>query len=155
MSVASVRVPLRDAPEAGDVRLLELGGHPIGLYQVDGTYYAVSDRCPHRAAPLCSSGRVVHGIRLDHDVAVRGSTAHLLRCPWHKWDFEIATGRCVVHPRLRIRRYRVEREGDELVITLQHPRAADLPEWPAQGGEQEAAEERQSSGATPESSLRA
>jgi nitrite reductase (NADH) small subunit len=121
MTEALVRVPLVDAPAPGEVRMLELGGRQIGLYQVAGEYYAVANRCPHRGAPLCSSGRVVRGIALQQKTAVRGDVPRLLRCPWHKWDFEIETGRCVVHPRLRIRRYRVQRERDELVITLRHP----------------------------------
>ena len=121
MTESLLRVPLVDAPGPGEVRMLELGGHQIGLYQVAGSYYAVADRCPHRGAPLCSSGRVVRGVQLRQQTAVRGEIPRLLRCPWHKWDFEIATGRCVVHPRLRIRRYRVERERDELVISLRHP----------------------------------
>jgi 3-phenylpropionate/trans-cinnamate dioxygenase ferredoxin subunit len=124
----SARVPLADAPEPGEVRMLELGGRQVGLYQVAGEYYAVANRCPHRGAPLCSAGRVVHGIQLQQETPRRGETPGLLRCPWHKWDFEIATGRCVVHPRLRIRRYRVRRERDALVITLQHPeRGAPAP----------------------------
>lgn len=124
MSESLLRVALADAPAPGEVRMLELGGRQIGLYQVAGQYYAVANRCPHRGAPLCSSGRVVRGIHLQEENAVRGDAPRLLRCPWHKWDFEIATGRCVVHPRLRIRRYRVQREPDELVITLQHPERA-------------------------------
>ncbi|HEX5191198.1 MAG TPA: Rieske (2Fe-2S) protein [Solirubrobacteraceae bacterium] len=135
MTGSLVRVPLADAPGPGEVRMLELGGHQIGLYQVAGEYYAVANRCPHRGAPLCSSGRVVRGIQLRQQTAVRGETPRLLRCPWHKWDFEIATGRCVVHPRLRIRRYRVQRERDELVITLRHPeRSAPAPAPAGQAG---------------------
>jgi nitrite reductase (NADH) small subunit len=121
MTDAELRIPVQDAPPPGEVRLLELAGHPIGLYQVGGNYYAVADRCPHRGAPLCSSGRVVRGIQLDRGIAVQGAALGLLRCPWHKWDFEIATGRCLVHSRLRIRRYRVEQQDNELRISLKHP----------------------------------
>lgn len=121
MTEPHLRLALEDAPAPGEVRLLLLAGHQIGLYEVNGEYYALADRCPHRGAPLCSSGRVVRGITLDDGVVTRGPRPALLRCPWHKWDFEIASGRCIVHPRLRVRRYRVEREGDELLITLKHP----------------------------------
>jgi nitrite reductase/ring-hydroxylating ferredoxin subunit len=65
----------------------------------------------------------VRGIALRDDTPVQGDEAALLRCPWHKWDFEIATGRCLVHPRLRVRRYRVTIDGDEVVVTLEHPQA--------------------------------
>ena len=48
-----------------------------------------------------------------------------MRCPWHKWDFDIATGRCAVDARLRVRRYPVRVEGEELVVSLDAARAAD------------------------------
>ena len=101
--------------------MLDLGGHRVGLYRVGDALYALADRCPHRGAPLCSGGRTVHGIRIDDGVAVRGTERALLRCPWHKWDFDIASGRCVVHPTLRIRRYRVTVGEAEAVVELAHP----------------------------------
>lgn len=119
---AELRLAVADAPATGDVRMLELDGHRIGLYRVGDEFHAIADRCPHRAAPLCSSGRVVRGIALEQGVAVRGDAPALVRCPWHRWDFEIATGRCLVHPRLQLRRYRVERDGDDLVVSLRQPR---------------------------------
>jgi nitrite reductase/ring-hydroxylating ferredoxin subunit len=121
MSRAQARVALTDAPAIGEVRLIELDGHTVGLYRIGDAFHAVADRCPHRGAPLCSAGRVIRGITLVHGHASRGQTLGLLRCPWHKWDFDIATGHCLVQPRLRVRRYRVEHDGDELVISLQHP----------------------------------
>jgi nitrite reductase/ring-hydroxylating ferredoxin subunit len=125
VTAPELRLAVSDAPATGDVRMVELDGHRIGLYRVGDAYFAIADRCPHRAAPLCSAGRVVRGVALEHGVAVRGDAPALVRCPWHRWDFEIATGRCLVHPRLRLRRYRVEREGDDLVISLRQPANAE------------------------------
>jgi len=121
MSRAQARIPLDDLPEPGHVRMLEVGGHRVGLIRVGDELHAVADRCPHRGAPLCSGGRTVHGIRLAGGEPVRGAERALLRCPWHKWDFDIASGRCVVHPTLRIRRYRVTVEEEHAVVRLQHP----------------------------------
>ena len=121
MTARHVRIAVADAPAVGEVRLVELDGHTIGFYRVGDQYHAVANRCPHRGAPLCSAGRVVRGIALVNGSPTRGAAYGLLRCPWHKWDFDIATGRCLVQPRLRVRRYHVERDGDDLIITLQHP----------------------------------
>lgn len=128
--VPEVRLPLGDAPGPGEVRVVELRGHSIGVYRVDGAFYALADRCPHRGAPLCSAGRVVRGIELRDGTATQGAMPALVRCPWHKWDFEIDTGRCRVHARLRARRYRVDVQDNDLVITLAHPRdrAPHVPE---------------------------
>jgi len=112
------RLPLADAPAHGERRLVRLGGHTIGVFQVEGAYFALADRCPHRGAPLCSSGEVVNAVDGVGDAARVTREGALVRCPWHKWDFEIATGRCPVDARLRVRRYPVRVEGDELVVTL-------------------------------------
>ena len=121
MSRAQARIPLDELPEPGRIRMVEVGGHRVGLIRVGDELHAVADRCPHRGAPLCSGGRTVHGIRLDDGVPMRGGERALLRCPWHKWDFDIASGRCVVHPTLRIRRYRVTVGEAEAVVELAHP----------------------------------
>ena len=122
MSRPEARIPLAELPPPGGIRMVELGGHRVGVIRVGDRVHAVADRCPHRGAPLCSGGRTVHGIELDDGGApVRGDERGLLRCPWHKWDFDIASGRCVVHPTLRIRRYRVTLEAAEAVVELAHP----------------------------------
>jgi 3-phenylpropionate/trans-cinnamate dioxygenase ferredoxin subunit len=116
------RIPLADAPQRGEIRLLEVGGHRIGLFRVDDDFHALADRCPHRGGPLCSSGEVVTSIAASRDgsLTIEAEQA-LVRCPWHKWDFEIATGRCPVDDRLRVRRYAVRLERGEIVVTLDRP----------------------------------
>ena len=115
------RLPLDEAPPEGTVRVLDVGGHRVGLFRVGDELHALADRCPHRGAPLCS-GRVVTpiGVR-DGELAV-GERASVVRCPWHKWEFEIATGRCLVDEKLRVRSYAVHVEGDEVVVSLDRPR---------------------------------
>jgi 3-phenylpropionate/trans-cinnamate dioxygenase ferredoxin subunit len=119
------RLPLSAAPAEGERLLVDLAGHRVGVFRLDGGFFALADRCPHRGAPLCSSGEVVNavdGVGVDRGVTRPGA---LVRCPWHKWDFDIASGRCEVDARLRVRRYPVLVEGDELVVRLDAVPAAD------------------------------
>ncbi len=118
---AELRLPLAEAPAPGERRMVELGGHRIGLYRVGQQLHALADRCPHRGAPLCSSGRIATAIELRDGHPALGDRDALVRCPWHKWDFDIASGRCVVDTRLRVRRYAVRVENDEVVVALRHP----------------------------------
>jgi nitrite reductase (NADH) small subunit len=115
------RIPLADAPGPGAVRIVEVGMRRVAVFCVDGRFHALADRCPHRGAPLCSRGQVVTGIEVRDGALATGPPDALVRCPWHKWDFEIASGRCAVHPRLRVRRYTVEVDDDELVVSLSNP----------------------------------
>jgi 3-phenylpropionate/trans-cinnamate dioxygenase ferredoxin subunit len=119
------RLPLTEAPAEGERRLVELGGRTIGVFRLHGGFFALADRCPHRGAPLCSSGEVVNAVEGVGDEARVTREGALVRCPWHKWDFDIATGRCTVDVRLRVRRYPAWVEGQELVVSLDASRAAD------------------------------
>jgi nitrite reductase (NADH) small subunit len=115
------RVPLRDAPEEGAVRMLQIGGHRIGLYRVAGSFYALADRCPHRGAPLCA-GMIATPIETAGGEVALGPRRSVVRCPWHKWEFEIASGRSLVDAHLRVRRYAVRVDDEDVVVTLDHPR---------------------------------
>jgi 3-phenylpropionate/trans-cinnamate dioxygenase ferredoxin subunit len=124
-ALREVRLPLSQAPAEGERRLVELGGRTIGVFRVDGTFYALADRCPHRAAPLCSRGQVVNAVEGVGGAARVTRERALVRCPWHKWDFDIATGHCTVDAKLRVRRYPAWVDGEELVVSLDGGPAAD------------------------------
>jgi nitrite reductase/ring-hydroxylating ferredoxin subunit len=117
-TVREARLALADAPAEGERRLVELGGHRVGVFRLDGGFFALADRCPHRGAPLCSSGEVVNAVEGVGDEARVTRQGALVRCPWHKWDFDIASGRCTVDGRLRVRRYPAWVDGEELVVSL-------------------------------------
>ena len=113
-----LRFPRAAAPAEGQVATVEAGGRRIGLVWVDGELHALADACPHRGAPLCSAGALVRRVESDGERVVRLARADRLRCPWHKWDFDVRTGACAEAPRLRVRRYRVWLEDDEIVVSL-------------------------------------
>lgn len=112
------RLPLEQAPAPGGVRMVTVGRHRIGLFSVDGVWHALADRCPHRGAPLCSAGVVSTPIEARGDSLELGARHSIVRCPWHKWDFDIASGRCLVDAKLRVRRYDVRVDGDDIVVSL-------------------------------------
>ena len=93
----------------------------IGVFNVNGAFYAVRNICPHKSGPLCTgelSGRVTANASpssRDAAISVDG-LGEILRCPWHQWTFEIPTGRCLVDPEVRIATYPVKIEGDEVVV---------------------------------------
>jgi nitrite reductase/ring-hydroxylating ferredoxin subunit len=111
------RIPLRDAPDEGSVHMIEINGHRIGLFRVGDSLHALADRCPHRGAPICS-GRIATPIEAEGATFTLGTRGSLLRCPWHKWEFEIATGRSLVDDRLRVRTYAVRLDGEDVVVSL-------------------------------------
>jgi 3-phenylpropionate/trans-cinnamate dioxygenase ferredoxin subunit len=117
---SEVRIPLAEAPGRGERRMVEVGGRRNGLFRVGDELHALADRCPHRGAPLCS-GSVATSIDVRDGELVLGTPNGTLRCPWHKWEFDIASGRALADDRLRVRRYAVSVHGAEVVVSLDAP----------------------------------
>jgi 3-phenylpropionate/trans-cinnamate dioxygenase ferredoxin subunit len=110
----------------------------IGVFNVNGTYSALRNLCPHKRGPLCTgrvSGRVVADAPPSSGGAYSGAQSttpllaverdgEIIRCPWHLWEFEIATGRCLVDPRARVKTYPVAIEEGQVVV---YAAPADVP----------------------------
>ena len=69
-----------ELPE-GRVKTVTASVHSMALTHIDGTYYAMDNRCPHQGGPL-GEGSIEAG----------KEGACMLRCPWHGWDFDPKTG---------------------------------------------------------------
>jgi nitrite reductase/ring-hydroxylating ferredoxin subunit len=104
----------------GDRRIVTLEGRSIGVFNVSGTYYALRNRCPHLAGPLCQGrvGGLLTATDPEHVVFERDG--EILRCPWHGWEFDITTGRSVFEPEgLRVRAYEVTIEPEPEPVELE------------------------------------
>ncbi|MGH2534597.1 MAG: Rieske (2Fe-2S) protein [Thermomicrobiales bacterium] len=99
----------------GERKIVEVAGRSIGVFNVDGAYFALRNRCPHQGGPLCQgaiSGFVSATKPGEYRVDRHGQ---ILRCPWHGWEFDITTGQSWFNPgKVRVRRYEVtvEPAGD-------------------------------------------
>ncbi len=104
----------------------------IGVFNIGGVYYALRNLCPHKLGPLCTgrvSGRVVASAppsTYAPELAIERA-GEIIRCPWHLWEFEIATGRCLVDPKVRVKTYPVAVEDGQVVV---YADPADLPQPP-------------------------
>jgi 3-phenylpropionate/trans-cinnamate dioxygenase ferredoxin subunit len=102
---------------AGGRKIVEVAGRSIGVFNLDGNYFAIRNRCPHQGGPLCAgvlSGFVRAARPGEYQYERRGE---FLRCPWHGWEFDITTGQSYFDPQgTRVRRYPVEvAAGEQLV----------------------------------------
>lgn len=87
----------------GSSKRVYLGSDAIAVFNVEGRFYAVSDRCTHGRASL-SEGTV------DTDACI-------LTCPWHGGKFELETGKPAGGPtRVPVRTYRVEIDGEKVLV---------------------------------------
>jgi nitrite reductase/ring-hydroxylating ferredoxin subunit len=101
----------------GSHKIVEAAGRQIGVFNVNGEFFALLNRCPHGGAELCK-GAVVGLVQPqgvgEYAIARMGE---FIRCPFHGWEFEISTGQSYCAPdRLKIRKFDVAVEsGNELV----------------------------------------
>jgi nitrite reductase/ring-hydroxylating ferredoxin subunit len=113
--------PLDEIPERGGV-LAIAGDVEVGVFRVDGGLRAYENRCRHQGGPVCTGeilGRYVADLNADGTIAGERFDDDQLRiaCPWHGWEYDLATGRCTADPRFGLRRFEVlVREGDVYVM---------------------------------------
>jgi len=104
---------LADFPP-GTRRFIELENLSIGVFNIHGKFYALRNSCPHQSAPLCRGwvcGTLVATQAYEY---VYAREDEIIKCPWHGWEFEIATGRSVFNPhKVRVKTYEVAVEPEE------------------------------------------
>ena len=100
-----VVAPVEDLPP-GERRIVEIDRRSIGVFNVDGRFFALRNRCPHQGGPLCE-GQVLGAVESSGPGDFQFDPGRrILACPWHGWEFDLATGQSWCDPRrLRTRAY--------------------------------------------------
>jgi len=91
-----------DDVRAGVGKRVYLGSEAVALFNVNGTVYAVNDRCPHGRASL-SEGSV--------------DAKCVLTCPWHNGRFDLKSGEVVGGPpQASVATYEVKVSGGNVMV---------------------------------------
>jgi nitrite reductase (NADH) small subunit len=107
-----------DFPE-GECRILVVEGLEIGIYNIEGRFYAIRNLCPHRGAPVCKGE--LRGTMLPSEPGeyVPAMAGQVLHCPWHQWEFDLATGRTLFGTdKRRLITYAVTTQGGRMLISV-------------------------------------
>jgi 3-phenylpropionate/trans-cinnamate dioxygenase ferredoxin component len=75
--------PVEELPSCS-VRIVYTGSLAIGVYNLNGEFYALEDRCSHDDGPLCEGE-----FECEEGVAI---------CPRHGANIDIRTGRALTLP---------------------------------------------------------
>jgi nitrite reductase/ring-hydroxylating ferredoxin subunit len=96
----------------GERLIVTVAGRSIGVFNVNGHFYALRNSCPHQGGELCR-GALVGLATAERPGEIRYSReGEILKCPWHGWEFDLATGRSVFDPtRTRVKSYPVDVEA--------------------------------------------
>src|SRR5919202_2338716 len=92
----------------GARKIVEADGRSIGVFNVNGEYFAVLNRCPHQGGPLCL-GNTLGFLRSERVGEFHYSRAgEIVRCPWHGWEYDLRTGQSWFDPgHVLVRTYEV------------------------------------------------
>lgn len=91
----------KDIPR-GEGRVFEVNGRQIAVFNCDGAFYAIDNKCEHQGGPLA-------------DGDIDGTT---VTCPWHGWVYDVTTGASEDDPDTCVARFEVRRDGDDLLIAV-------------------------------------
>lgn len=96
------RLCSRDDLPAGEIAEFFVDEVPVALANVDGTFHAIGNVCPHAGGPLGDG-------ELDGcEVA----------CPWHGWTFDVTTGGCAFDPGSNVPVYQVLSRDDGVWVNV-------------------------------------
>ncbi len=92
----------KDLPPGGALAV-DVEGVRLALFNIDGTYYAIEDTCPHSGGPL--SEGYVEGTQVE--------------CPLHGACFNLTDGSVLSPPADEdVASYRVEVEGNDIKVEM-------------------------------------
>jgi nitrite reductase/ring-hydroxylating ferredoxin subunit len=92
-----IEVGPADELDPGDRRIVSTdAGAEIGVFNLDGEFYAMLNSCRHQHGPVCEGpmqpeiGGEFTGVGERTEKHYTGHT--VVKCPWHGWEYVIETG---------------------------------------------------------------
>lgn len=108
----------RSELQPGERRIETIGGFSVGVFNVDGEYYAMKNDCPHQRAPLCEgklTGTNTSDTAGEYNWERDGK---IVTCPWHGWEFDVTTGESVFNPHtVKAKTFQTAVEGPEVGVS--------------------------------------
>ena len=97
-----VRVIAASDLAPGRATEVDVAGHAVALFNVDGTFHALANRCPHRGGPLGQG--FVDGPEVS--------------CPWHSWTFDVTTGANTTDGEMTVPCHQVKVEDGQVYVRI-------------------------------------
>ncbi len=101
MSAEFVPVATLGEIAPGTAKTVVVDRREIAVFNIDGTFYAIENTCPHQGGPLAEGW-------LD------GAT---VTCPWHAWCFKLDDGSMTLGDFASVDAFDVRIEGTTIAIS--------------------------------------
>lgn len=101
----------------GGRKLVTVRGRQIGIFNHDGAYFALLNRCPHQGAELCKGTLIGLATSREPGHFELTRQGEMLKCPWHGWEYDIRTGQSWCDPNdTKVRAYPVTVEPGTTLV---------------------------------------
>lgn len=91
-----------ELPAEGSAKEFPIAGKVLCVAMIEGKPLALDNECPHRGGPLAEGtiegGKVV--------------------CPWHQWEFDLATGNSIGVGGSNTTAYKLREDGDDVLVEI-------------------------------------
>jgi nitrite reductase/ring-hydroxylating ferredoxin subunit len=84
-------------------RAFAVGRYEVAIFNVDGSFYALENSCPHQGGPLAEGW-------------MEGA---LITCPWHGWCFDVRSGKMTLGDFARVPRFELRIDGEDLYVSTE------------------------------------
>ena len=95
--VRHVIAPVDELPP-GTRKFLTIDERPIAVFNINGEFFGLLNRCPHQGAALCEGPLIGLAQSSDPGEIEYTRLGEIIRCPWHGWEFDIRTGQSYRDP---------------------------------------------------------
>lgn len=86
----------------GEGKTVDCRGMEIALFNDQGVFRAIENRCPHAGGPL-GEGTLQEGCVV---------------CPWHQWNFNLETGCLVRNHSMKLRTWPTKTEKEDVFVAI-------------------------------------
>ena len=106
-----------------DRKVVVQGDLEIGVFRLDGEFYAWENHCSHQGGPVCQGKilakveEVIGADRTSHGLAFSKDKVHII-CPWHGYEYNIKTGRHPGDKNVRLKSFPVKVAGGDVYVVV-------------------------------------
>lgn len=117
-----IEVASTEELEPGERTLVTVEGKSVGVFNIEGEYYAILNKCLHEGGPVCE-GKVQGALVGEYDgpgerVREHFSDTPAIACPWHGWEYDLTTGDHLGDPEVSLPTFDVEVDDGTVYLDL-------------------------------------
>lgn len=91
-----------ELPAEGSAKEFSVSGKTLCVAMIDGRPLALDNECPHRGGPLAEG--TIEGAKVV--------------CPWHQYEFDLATGAAADSSGLQATAYVLRENGEDVLVEI-------------------------------------